>query len=113
MPECVFGQSIKASSSRVSRDLSRRVRAVKQAPSRPRLSPSRTRAEREWRALIGGDAAASEPTELVRRRFGPLHLGTLPVGRTRELTMIERGALLTLSRQDTPAAAGDDEQETE
>jgi len=37
--------------------------------------------------------------ELVRRQFGPLHLGTLPVGKTRELTKIERGALLTLSRQ--------------
>jgi 23S rRNA pseudouridine2605 synthase/16S rRNA pseudouridine516 synthase len=60
-------------------------------------------------------AAVGHPVhELVRRQFGPLHLGTLPVGRTRELTKIERGALLTLSRQDTPAAAGDDdEQETE
>ncbi|WP_248276808.1 pseudouridine synthase [Microcella alkalica] len=36
--------------------------------------------------------------ELVRRRFGPLTLGTLPVGRTRELTKVERGALLTLAR---------------
>jgi 23S rRNA pseudouridine2605 synthase/16S rRNA pseudouridine516 synthase len=60
-------------------------------------------------------AAVGHPVhELVRRQFGPLHLGTLPVGRTRELTKIECGALLTLSRQDTPAAAGDDdEQETE
>ena len=43
--------------------------------------------------------------ELVRRQFGPLHLGTLPVGKARELTTVERGALLTLSRQDdsTPA----------
>jgi 23S rRNA pseudouridine2605 synthase/16S rRNA pseudouridine516 synthase len=39
--------------------------------------------------------------ELVRRQFGPLHLGTLPVGRTRELTTVERGALLTLSRKET------------
>lgn len=38
--------------------------------------------------------------ELVRRQFGPLHLGTLPVGRARELTKVERGALLTLSRQE-------------
>ncbi|MGC0371244.1 segregation and condensation protein B [Microbacterium sp. SLBN-111] len=44
--------------------------------------------------------------ELVRRQFGPLHLGTLPVGKARELTTVERGALLTLSRRDgdTPAA---------
>ena len=38
--------------------------------------------------------------ELVRRQFGPLHLGTLPVGRSRELSAAERGALLTLSRSD-------------
>lgn len=60
-------------------------------------------------------AAVGHPVEeLVRRQFGPLHLGTLPVGKARELTKIERGALLTLSRQDTPAPAGDeDKQETE
>ena len=47
-------------------------------------------------------AAVGHPVdELVRRQFGPLHLGTLPVGETRELTKIERGALLTLSRQDS------------
>lgn len=43
--------------------------------------------------------------ELVRRQFGPLHLGSLPVGRARELTKVERGALLTLARraaEDTP-----------
>ena len=51
-------------------------------------------------------AAAGHPvTELVRRQFGPLHLGTLPVGKARELTKIERGALLTLSRRDTDADA--------
>ena len=43
-----------------------RVRAVKQAPSRPRLSHVRTRAEREWRALMGGDAG--EPLQAVTRR---------------------------------------------
>ncbi len=42
--------------------------------------------------------------ELVRRQFGPLHLGTLPAGRARELTKVERGALLTLSRSADPAA---------
>lgn len=41
--------------------------------------------------------------ELVRRQFGPLHLGTLPVGQARELTKVERGALLTLSRRDGDA----------
>ena len=41
--------------------------------------------------------------ELVRRRFGPIPLGTLPVGATRDLTREELGALLTLSRRDVPA----------
>ncbi|WP_072313234.1 pseudouridine synthase [Agrococcus sp. Marseille-P2731] len=36
--------------------------------------------------------------ELVRRSFGPLHLGTLRSGMVRELTTMERGAILTLSR---------------
>ncbi|SFR97067.1 ribosomal large subunit pseudouridine synthase B [Agrococcus baldri] len=36
--------------------------------------------------------------ELVRRSFGPLNLGTLRAGRVRELSTIERGAILTLSR---------------
>ena len=44
-------------------------------------------------------AAVGHPVfELVRRQFGPLHLGTLPVGRARELTKVERGDLLTLAR---------------
>ncbi len=44
-------------------------------------------------------AAVGHPVnELVRRQFGPLHLGTLPAGATRELTKLERGALLTLAR---------------
>ncbi|MEF2976162.1 pseudouridine synthase [Subtercola sp. YIM 133946] len=36
--------------------------------------------------------------ELVRRQFGPLHLGTLAAGELRDLTRDELGALLTLSR---------------
>ena len=44
------------------------------------------------------DAVGHPVIELVRRQFGPLHLGSLPVGRTRELTKVERGAVLTLSR---------------
>lgn len=33
--------------------------------------------------------------ELVRRQFGPLHLGTLNIGEMRELSIGERGALLS------------------
>ena len=33
--------------------------------------------------------------ELVRRQFGPLHLGSLGIGEMRELSAAERGALLT------------------
>ncbi|WP_179872040.1 pseudouridine synthase [Microcella indica] len=44
-------------------------------------------------------AAVDHPVvELVRRSFGPLHLGTLAAGEVRDLTKVERGALLTLSR---------------
>jgi 23S rRNA pseudouridine2605 synthase/16S rRNA pseudouridine516 synthase len=50
--------------------------------------------------------------ELVRRQFGPLHLGPLAAGRTRELTTIERGALLTLARRDADEAPPE-EQENE
>lgn len=51
-------------------------------------------------------AAVGHPViELVRRQFGPLHLGTLPAGRARELTTVERGALLTLSRHAASDAA--------
>jgi 23S rRNA pseudouridine2605 synthase/16S rRNA pseudouridine516 synthase len=44
------------------------------------------------------DAVGHPVIELVRRQFGPLHLGTLPVGRTRDLTKVELGELLTISR---------------
>ncbi|WP_425393479.1 pseudouridine synthase [Agromyces italicus] len=37
--------------------------------------------------------------ELVRRQFGPLHLGTLRAGQLRELTKTERGLLLTIARE--------------
>jgi pseudouridine synthase len=36
--------------------------------------------------------------ELVRRQFGPLHLGSLGSGQIRDLTKVELGQLLTLSR---------------
>ena len=37
--------------------------------------------------------------ELVRRQFGPLHLGTLASGQVRDLSKLERGLLLTLARE--------------
>lgn len=44
------------------------------------------------------DAVGHPVLELVRRQFGPLHLGTLPAGELRDLTKVELGALLTLAR---------------
>ncbi|QIK64092.1 rRNA pseudouridine synthase [Leucobacter viscericola] len=49
--------------------------------------------------------------ELVRRQFGPLHLGTLRVGEMRELSAGERGALLSAADeggQDPEQSGGDD-----
>jgi 23S rRNA pseudouridine2605 synthase len=63
------------------------------------LHSGRNRIVRRMMAAVGHPVV-----ELVRRQFGPLHLGTLPAGRARELTKVERGALLTLARQ----AAQDD-----
>jgi HK97 family phage prohead protease len=49
-----------------------RVRAVKQSASPPKASFARARAERDWRALMGG---AVEPVEVVRRRISrPPHV---------------------------------------
>lgn len=62
------------------------------------LHSGRNRIVRRMMAEVGHPVV-----ELVRRQFGPLHLGTLPVGRTRELTKVELGALLTLSRQGSDA----------
>ncbi|GAA3664040.1 pseudouridine synthase [Microbacterium marinilacus] len=58
------------------------------------LHSGRNRIVRRMMAEVGHPVV-----ELVRRQFGPLHLGTLPVGQARELTKLERGALLTLSRR--------------
>ncbi|QAY74271.1 rRNA pseudouridine synthase [Agromyces protaetiae] len=44
------------------------------------------------------DAVDHPVVDLVRRQFGPLHLGTLRSGAVRELTTIERGQLLTIAR---------------
>jgi pseudouridine synthase len=44
------------------------------------------------------DAVGHPVVELVRRQFGPLHLGSLASGEIRDLTKVELGQLLTLSR---------------
>lgn len=45
-------------------------------------------------------AAVGHPVQaLVRRQFGPVNLGTLRSGQTRDLTKVELGELLTISRQ--------------
>ena len=62
------------------------------------------------------DAVGHPVLELVRRQFGPLHLGTLGVGRVRDLTRDELGMLLTLSREDGhPETVGprDDDEDSE
>ncbi len=69
------------------------------------LHSGRNRIVRRMMAEVGHPVL-----ELVRRQFGPLHLGTLPVGRARELTKVERGALLTLSRQATGAGPVEDQE---
>ena len=50
------------------------------------------------------DAVGHPVIDLVRRQFGPLHLGTLQIGQIRPLTSAELGQVLTLSRDggDTP-----------
>jgi len=58
------------------------------------LHSGRNRIVRRMMAAVGHPVV-----ELVRRQFGPLHLGTLGIGRTRELDKVERGALLTLARE--------------
>lgn len=66
------------------------------------LHSGRNRIVRRMMAEVGHPVV-----ELVRRQFGPLHLGTLPAGRARELTKVERGALLTLARSATSSSADD------
>ncbi|WEK60217.1 MAG: pseudouridine synthase [Candidatus Microbacterium colombiense] len=72
------------------------------------LHSGRNRIVRRMLAAVGHPV-----TELVRRQFGPLHLGTLPAGKTRELGKIELGALLTLARRDSGVASAPGEQEDE
>jgi pseudouridine synthase len=45
------------------------------------------------------DAVGHPVLELVRRQFGPLHLGSLGSGDIRDLSKVELGQLLTLSRE--------------
>ncbi|HJB62654.1 MAG TPA: rRNA pseudouridine synthase [Candidatus Microbacterium pullistercoris] len=58
------------------------------------LHSGRNRIVRRMMAEVGHPVV-----ELVRRQFGPLNLGTLASGATRELDKVERGALLTLARE--------------
>lgn len=44
------------------------------------------------------DAVGHPVLELVRRQFGPLHLGSLGAGAVRDLTKVELGQLLTIAR---------------
>jgi 23S rRNA pseudouridine2605 synthase len=48
------------------------------------------------------DAVGHPVLELVRRSFGPLNLGTLKIGRARDLTKVELGQLLTIARAGSP-----------
>jgi pseudouridine synthase len=58
------------------------------------LHSGRNRIVRRMMAEVGHPVI-----ELVRRQFGPLHLGTLKIGAMRDLTKEELGKLLTISRQ--------------
>jgi 23S rRNA pseudouridine2605 synthase/16S rRNA pseudouridine516 synthase len=49
------------------------------------------------------DAVGHPVVDLVRRQFGPLNLGTLRSGAVRDLTKVELGELLTVSRAARPA----------
>ncbi|MFD4423175.1 pseudouridine synthase [Agromyces sp. NPDC058484] len=53
------------------------------------------------------DAVGHPVVDLVRRSFGPLNLGTLRSGAMRELTKVELGQLLTISRAADTARLGD------
>ena len=53
------------------------------------------------------DAVGHPVIDLVRRQFGPLHLGTLAVGNMRDLTKVELGQILTLVRDATEAESAE------
>lgn len=52
------------------------------------------------------DAVGHPVVDLVRRQFGPLHLGTLRSGAMRELTKVELGQLLTIVRRASDGQEG-------
>ena len=54
------------------------------------------------------EAVGHPVIDLVRRQFGPLHLGTLKIGHMRALTRDELGAILTLARDPQDAQRPDD-----
>ncbi|HEY0258692.1 MAG TPA: pseudouridine synthase [Lacisediminihabitans sp.] len=56
------------------------------------------------------EAVGHPVIDLVRRQFGPLHLGTLAAGEIRDLTKVELGALLTISREADRTAATETEE---
>ena len=58
-----------------------------------KLHSGRNRIVRRMLAAVGHPVI-----DLVRRQFGPLHLGSLPAGNIRDLTKAELGQLLTISR---------------
>ncbi|ERK69866.1 pseudouridylate synthase [Leifsonia aquatica ATCC 14665] len=64
------------------------------------LHSGRNRIVRRMMAEVGHPVI-----ELVRRQFGPLHLGTLKVGAMRDLTKEELGKLLTISREGSADSA--------
>lgn len=64
------------------------------------LHSGRNRIVRRMMAEVGHPVL-----DLVRRQFGPLHLGTLGVGQMRELTKLEIGQLLGLARPDSVTSA--------
>jgi len=53
------------------------------------------------------EAVGHPVVDLVRRQFGPLHLGTLGAGRMRDLTREELGEILTISREAAGEAGRD------
>lgn len=53
------------------------------------------------------DAVGHPVLDLVRRQFGPLRLGGLAPGRSRDLGKVELGRLLTLAREPRPSSSSD------
>lgn len=54
------------------------------------------------------EAVGHPVIDLVRRQFGPLHLGSLGMGEIRDLTKAELGELLTISREAAEDTAASD-----